>query len=269
MPKTITKEILEWSENFLEIPSKKLGGWSVCPYAKAARLKNEVKIVEVEHSKDFLYTVTSEARTIKKQNKKLVVVACDDFNIEAEELGCYIDALNYAYVYNDVYLMPFHPHDDGEEVEFLEDNLETENEFYMVLIQPYNELEKASESLQKKGYYKNWDKEYYKHTVQTRKRFVNMVNPGFSNFVLEQDGININIYDMLVTGITPNTYYVFSCWVSWDLDFDGSNDIVRFTKVSTETGEGLPIQDNTDELGSWTDPENKNESRILLSKNKG
>ena len=48
MPKTITKEILEWSENFLEIPSKKLGGWSVCPYAKAARLKNEVKIVEVE-----------------------------------------------------------------------------------------------------------------------------------------------------------------------------------------------------------------------------
>lgn len=178
MPKTITKEILEWSENFLEIPSKKLGGWSVCPYAKAARLKNEVKIVEVEHSKDFLYTVTSEARTIKEQNKKLVVVACDDFNIEAEELGCYIDALNYAYVYNDVYLMPFHPHDDGEEVEFLEDNLETENEFYMVLIQPYNELEKASESLQKKGYYKNWDKEYYQDTVVKRKSYRRIYHDG-------------------------------------------------------------------------------------------
>ena len=178
MPKTITEEILEWSENFLEIPSKKLGGWSVCPYAKAARLKNEVKIVEVEHSKDFLYTVTSEARTIKEQNKKLVVVACDDFNIEAEELGCYIDALNYAYVYNDIYLMPFHPEDDGEQVEFLEDNLETENEFYMVLIQPYNELEKASESLQKKGYYKNWDKEYYSDTVEKRQSYRRIYHDG-------------------------------------------------------------------------------------------
>ena len=35
---------------------------------------------------------------------------------------------------DDVYLMAFHPEDDGEEVEFLEDNFETENDFYMVLI---------------------------------------------------------------------------------------------------------------------------------------
>ncbi len=55
MPKTITEEILEWSENFLEIPSKKLGGWSVCPYARAARLKNEVKIIEVPYKTHFLF----------------------------------------------------------------------------------------------------------------------------------------------------------------------------------------------------------------------
>ena len=97
--------------------------------AKSARLKNQVKIVEVEQSKDFLPTVVKEARTIKKQDKKLIVVASDDFNIEASELGYYIDALNYTFVMDDVYLMAFHPEDDGEEVEFLEDNLETENDF--------------------------------------------------------------------------------------------------------------------------------------------
>lgn len=74
--------------------------------------------------------------------------------------------------------MPFHPEDDGEQVEFLEDNLETENEFYMVLIQPYNELEKASESLQKKGYYKNWDKEYYSDTVEKRKSYRRIYHDG-------------------------------------------------------------------------------------------
>lgn len=176
--KTITEEILEWSKNFLEKPSDKLGGWPVCPYAKSARLKNQVKIVEVEQSTNFLTTLVKEARTIKEQKKKLIIVACDDFNIEANELGCYIDALNHTFVMDDVYLMAFHPEDDGEEVEFLEDNLETENDFYMVLIQPYNELEEASKTLHKKGYYDKWDKEYYQDTVIKRKTYRSIYHDG-------------------------------------------------------------------------------------------
>ena len=75
---TESKSIRRWASSFMDE--------NKCDKCDGSRLKNEVKIVEVEHSKDFLYTVTSEARTIKEQNKKLVVVACDDFNIEAEEL---------------------------------------------------------------------------------------------------------------------------------------------------------------------------------------
>ena len=123
-------------------------------------------------------TLVKEARTIKEQKKKLIIVACDDFNIEANELGCYTDALNHTFVMDDVYLMAFHPEDDGEEVEFLEDNLETENDFYMVLIQPYNELEEASKTLHKKGYYDKWDKEYYQDTVIKRKTYRSIYNDG-------------------------------------------------------------------------------------------
>ncbi len=51
--------------------------------------------------------------------------------------------------------MPFHPEDgDEEQVSFLkehETNIEADYEFYMVLIQPYNELENASKLLHKKG----------------------------------------------------------------------------------------------------------------------
>ncbi len=47
--------------------------------------------------------------------------------------------------------MPFHPEDgDEEQVSFLkehETNIEADYEFYMVLIQPYNELENASKLL--------------------------------------------------------------------------------------------------------------------------
>ena len=172
---SITEELLAWSENFLEKPNKDLGGWAVCPYAKAARLKDKVKIVEVDHRNDFLYTVSKEARTIKEQKKKLIIVACDDLNLTCDELDCYVEGLNYAFVYNDVYLMPFHPDDgDGEAVDFLtehETNVEADYEFYMVLIQPYNELESASKLLHKKGYYDKWDKNYYRDTVIKRQTY--------------------------------------------------------------------------------------------------
>lgn len=172
---SITEELLAWSENFLEKPNKELGGWAVCPYAKAARLKDKVKIVEVDHRKDFLYTVSKEARTIKEQKKQLIIVACDDLNLTCDELDCYVEGLNYAFVYNDVYLMPFHPDDgDGEAVDFLtehETNVEADYEFYMVLIQPYNELESASKLLHKKGYYDKWDKNYYRDTVIKRQTY--------------------------------------------------------------------------------------------------
>ena len=179
---SITEELLAWSENFLEKPNKDLGGWAVCPYAKAARLKDKVKIVEVDHRKDFLYTVSKEARTIKEQKKQLIIVACDDLNLTCDELDCYVEGLNYAFVYNDVYLMPFHPDDgDGEAVDFLtehETNVEADYEFYMVLIQPYNELESASKLLHKKGYYDKWDKNYYRDTVIKRQTYRRVYHDG-------------------------------------------------------------------------------------------
>jgi hypothetical protein len=48
----------------------------------------------------------------------------------------------------------------------------------MVLIQPYNELEEASKTLHKKGYYDKWDKEYYQDTVVKRKTYRSIYNDG-------------------------------------------------------------------------------------------
>ena len=94
-------------------------------------------------------------------------------------MGCYVDALNHIFVPDDRYLMAFHPFDDSEEVEFLkedEDDYIYENEFYMVLIQPYSELEEASEQLAKQGYYKGWEEEYYQDTVLKRQSYRRLHN---------------------------------------------------------------------------------------------
>ena len=172
MPKTISEDIIDWSIQFVEKKSNKLDEWPVCPYAKQARLKNQFEVIEVKDSNDYLFEVVKQARTIKEKKKKLIVVASGDMQIEVDELANYVTALNHTFVMDDVYLMPFHPDDDGEEeVEFLEGEYEPENTFYMVLIQPFKELEAASGHLHKKGYYKNWNKEYYQDTVVKRQSY--------------------------------------------------------------------------------------------------
>jgi hypothetical protein len=83
-----------------------------------------------------------------------------------------------------------------------------------------------------------------------KNNFTLMPNPGFSNFVLEQDGIGNNQYDMRVTGIEPNSYYVFTCWVAWNGDFNGSNHVVHFDSAGTQDALNWP-GDNTNYRGSW------------------
>ena len=61
-----------------------------------------------------------------------------------------------------------------------------------------------------------------------------------------------NEYNMRVTGITPNSSYVFSCWVAWDSVFNGDNGIVSFDNASSQGGIiGLPPTFNTDLRGSY------------------
>ena len=110
-----------------------------------------------------------------------------------------------------------------------------------------------------------------------RNNFISIQNPGDSKFVLEQDGIGENIYDMRVTGIQPNIYYVFSCWVTWNNFFQswmtpsGGDSVVSFRNVSIDGPNiGLPEQTTTDQMGSWfennEDPNIAQESRIISSK---
>ena len=43
--------------------------------------------------------------------------------------------------------------------------------FMMILIQKFDELEKASDNLRKTGYYKKWPQDYYEGTVLKRQSY--------------------------------------------------------------------------------------------------
>ena len=68
--------------------------------------------------------------------------------------------------------MASHPGGYEEPVEFLENtDWLPDNEFLMVLIQPFEELEKASSHLNKIGFYESWPQDYYESTVNKRKTY--------------------------------------------------------------------------------------------------
>jgi hypothetical protein len=90
--KTITEDILSWSKDFVELPNKHLGNLPTCPYAKTARLKGQIRIVEEPKGQDFLITIVKECEQIKTIDKKITIVGCGDLSISADELVDYIHA---------------------------------------------------------------------------------------------------------------------------------------------------------------------------------
>ena len=172
--RSITEDILQWSEKYLEPKNEYLGNVPVCPYAKKARLQNKYRILECHNFIEFQDTIIEGAKLAKDPDIQIVLVGCDDIGYDAEELNAVIDILNRVLVPQDIYLMCSHPH-DGEEpepIEFLETgDWEPDNEFMMVLIQKFDELEKASDNLRKTGYYDNWPSDYYEGTVLKRQSY--------------------------------------------------------------------------------------------------
>ena len=171
---TISDDILEWSEKYLEPKNKHLGDVPVCPYARMARLQKRYRILEVRNHDSFIDQIVKGIEMVKDPDIQIVIVGCSDIRMEPEELASVIHAYNVVFVSQDIYLMCSHPYDEDEEedVEFLDtDDWQPDNEFMMVLIQKFDELEKARDKLRKTGYYDNWPSDYYEGTVEKRQSY--------------------------------------------------------------------------------------------------
>ena len=120
--RSITEDILQWSEYYLEPKNKHLGDVPVCPYAKQARMKKTYRILECHNFANFQDTIIEGAKLVKDPDIQIVMVGCDDIGYTVDEFDSVVDILNRVLVPQDVYIMGSHPHDEEEDepVEFLE-----------------------------------------------------------------------------------------------------------------------------------------------------
>ena len=174
----IKKDVRKWSEHFLEIPNKHLGGYPACPFAKKTWQDNKV-VVEVKRKQKWY---KSELNTHLRQldfSVHEILIFCDPyFNYSIEEFQEIIDAYNTWYNKKDIFFMGFHPHNPAneEEQEFLVTPngntpiVEDAIDYSMMLAQKFSQLQEASDKLHKAGYYDKWPKGYYQDVVVSRAK---------------------------------------------------------------------------------------------------
>ena len=73
--RTIKEDIISWAIDHVEKTGDK---FPICPYAKQARLRKQVKILVVDDHEDFLRQVTEQAGVLFQERLKLIILACSD-----------------------------------------------------------------------------------------------------------------------------------------------------------------------------------------------
>jgi hypothetical protein len=87
----IVEKLTKWMTEFIEVPNTKLGDWAPCPYARQARVNNNISIKFA--SIPELTEVIKES--IETLTHKEVVVVCFDHNfIDPVELQEYVIGMN-------------------------------------------------------------------------------------------------------------------------------------------------------------------------------
>jgi len=159
---SIKQQLLAWMEEFVEQPNANLGNWAPCPYARAARINNQISIVF--STVDNLYT------TVKQQlgtldNKEAVVICFDHNDISPEALQEQVTAINQHLMPQDYVVLEDHP-DAPEYVNRVKMNF---GQCGLMVLQQLTKLNSAADRLQAQGYYSAWDKNSLDSVVTWRR----------------------------------------------------------------------------------------------------
>jgi len=165
----IENDLRSWSREVLEVPNEHLKGMLPCPYAKEAWSKDKVLVVETNSIyADSLKYCASFADT----GKELVVLA--SYKIpNMKKFNKHVSHLNDTF--DSLHCMEFHPEYGAEDadLDFLTDNdweSSVDKSYCMIFIQDLEQVVRASDKLERLGYYKVYPESEYQELVVERKR---------------------------------------------------------------------------------------------------
>jgi len=163
-PQEIEQKLTDWMVDFVEQPHPGLGRWAPCPYARQARIADQIKIVHSDHRR---LIVTVEQQLPELEQKEVVVICFDHTKISAQELEKLIKVYNQQVLMDRNYVI-LEDHPDAEELI----NGVPMNFGYcgLLIIQRLDKLTTASEQLKSKGYYDTWSQAELDQVVTWRSQ---------------------------------------------------------------------------------------------------
>jgi hypothetical protein len=158
----VKKDILTWSERFLEMPHAALGNWSPCPYARRARLNNQVDIrIGTDPGQDLAALAQSGLGSAQ-----VVIFAYDPAIWSREQFASLLDQANQDLLLPaDLIVLEDHPADP----EIVNGVCMNQGTYALAMCQGLSDLDVKARQMADKGFYHTWPEEYLEILFEHRQ----------------------------------------------------------------------------------------------------
>lgn len=159
---TVTRDILTWSETFVEVPHPALGNWPPCPFARQARLRGTVGIFV---GKEPYFDLESRAG-LGMQQYEVIIYAYDPSEWTREIFSPRLKAANQDFLLAaDLIVLEDHPAD----VEDVNGVIMNQGKYALSLVQSLSDLDRRAKQMADKDFYHSWPEEYLTGLFENRK----------------------------------------------------------------------------------------------------
>lgn len=156
-PIRIQEELNKWLVNFVEKPNHLLNNWPPCPYARQARLSNQILTV-------FDSPLNIEIYLNYIGQYEVVVLCFDHEKFPATQVQQFVKHSNSVLMWKDYVILDDHP-DSEEYINGVKMNF---GMCGLLILQSLSKLNHAEKQLKDKGYYKTWSNENLDDVVNWR-----------------------------------------------------------------------------------------------------
>ena len=154
---SIKLKLNQWLVDFVEKPNILLNNWSPCPYARQARLSNQIHVV--------FDSPLEIAQYISKLDTHDVVVLCfDHTKFSASQIELFAKHINSILIWRDYVVLEDHP----DSAEFINGAKMNFGECGLMILQRLSKLNTAADQLRDKGYYNTWSEDNLDQVVNWR-----------------------------------------------------------------------------------------------------
>lgn len=154
-------DVTNWITGFVEKPNPLLNGWAPCPYARAARMQNKIRI-------DIGIAPWLDLRQLSwhgMADLDVIVKIYDPTEWSFDRFRSEWQSAQTEFLTGkDLLCLEDHP----DEVETMNGVVMNQGTWALLLIQQQSKLEEAARQLANKGYYDGWPEPYLESVWQNR-----------------------------------------------------------------------------------------------------